>query len=311
MGALVLLGAWAAAAACASAGAATRVDVARTPAGLPPAASVEAPVAVVLARGVFGAGGGSLVVGAGAERMAGARVDVGADAGAASIAVSSPRDEAPALFPDLPLLRVDAADAGAGGSVAGATSEGAHEDAAHEDAAGGGVTVTIAMPYDAAFLDAWGVRDVGVLGVYEREDGGVTWRYVASQVDAARGVVTAEVRAPGTWVVAPPWLLKAWQPFSLVGDAPARGSRNVIVIPGWNASPWDGCQLALMQALSSRYDRVSALAYPSALDIGASGRWLRDAVLRESAGATVDIVGFSEGGLWRGRRSSRGRGTMM
>jgi hypothetical protein len=211
---------------------------------------------------ILGDAGGTLVVGAG-------RVQVAPGGRSAAITVSAPRDNAPPLFPDLPLLTLDAPPA---------------------------TEVTISIPYSDAFLSAHAILDESALGIYERREDGL-WSHIASHVDTERREVTADVTAPGTWAVAPSWLLKAWQPPALVGDQPVAGARNVIVLHGWNASPWDACQLELMQALASHYDHVAAFAYPSALDIAESARDLATTVRQFDPGAAFDIVGFSEGGL--------------
>jgi hypothetical protein len=259
-----MLTAWAVAAACASAGAA--VPASPIP-GPPPESAIE-PTALVSAT--FDAAGGTLVVGHGSERIPGARVDVAPEAGqAVTVRISSPFGDEPPLFPDLPLLALET-------SARAATA--------------------ITIPYTDAFLSEYGRQDEAALGFYERRSGGL-WQYIPSRLDAARNELTADVTSAGTWVVAPSWLLKAWQPPSLIGDPPATGARNVVVIHGWNASPWDACQLDLMQALASTYDHVSAFAYPSALDIAESAREFSAAVARLDSGASFDIVGFSEGGL--------------
>ncbi|MEX2246324.1 MAG: hypothetical protein WEC75_06525 [Dehalococcoidia bacterium] len=91
--------------------------------------------------------------------------------------------------------------------------------------------------------------------------------------------------------------LPGWQDRALLGRPFAPGERNVLVLHGWNGSPWDGCMLRLAEALAARYDNVLAYAYPSALDIESNATWLRDAIAERYPGVTFDVVAFSEGGL--------------
>lgn len=245
------------------------VDAAPATVAAAPASAIEAPAAETLALATFGVAGGSLTVGDAGERIAGARVVVPAGGGPVTLAISSPREEAPPLFSDLPIMRVESA---------------------------AGTRLTITLPYTDQFLAEYGARDESVLSLYRR-DGGELWAWTESRIDAEQNALTADVDGPGTWVVAPAWMLKAWQPRQIIGGELTRGARNVLVIHGWNASPWEACQLALMQSLSSRYDHVAAYAYPSALDINESARWLRDEIIRRYPGVIFDIAGFSEGGL--------------
>ena len=92
-------------------------------------------------------------------------------------------------------------------------------------------------------------------------------------------------------------MLTAWQSRTLIGDAFTAGARNVLLVHGWNSSPWGGCELQLAAAMRGSYDHVLAYAYPSVLDIGDNASWLRSEIVRRYPGVTFDIVGFSEGGL--------------
>jgi hypothetical protein len=91
--------------------------------------------------------------------------------------------------------------------------------------------------------------------------------------------------------------MTSWQARMLLGAPFVAGERNVILLHGWNSSPWDGCQLQLAAAMSAHYDNVLTYAYPSALDIAGNARWLRDELRRVHPGTTFDMIGFSEGGL--------------
>ena len=259
---LVVLLAWPFAASSGSGG----VAAARAPAVVPVAD------AAILASGVIGPDGGRIVVPSSARAIPGAEAHLAAESGRPSLmlAISAPAAERPPLFPRLPVMRVAA-------SVPLESP------------------VEITFPYDAAFLDEFGVGDESVLGLYQRGDDGL-WASVHARVDTAGRVLRARVEAPGTWVIAPGWLLKPWQRHGLVGQLGAAG-KTALVIHGWNASPWDACQLALMAGLSRAYGRVVAYAYPSALDINESARWLRDEITANYPDATFNVIGFSEGGL--------------
>ena len=134
------------------------------------------------------------------------------------------------------------------------------------------------------------------LGLYTQDADGL-WGALVSFPDPANNVVEAEVDRLTSWVVAPGWMLTAWQRRALMGDAFVPGARNVLLVHGWSSSPWDGCELQLAAAMHGAYDHVSVYAYPSALDIGENARWLRDALSARSPGTAFDVIGFSEGGL--------------
>jgi hypothetical protein len=250
-----------------------RADAARITAGDPALAPIEPLPAHAASSAISAAGGGAVEVVEATSPVVGARIDLapGALSADADVALDVADDGALSMFPDLTLVR--------GSSAAVLT-----------------VPVRVRIPYGAALLAHWNVTDERQLGLYARDADGL-WRALVASVDPAHNVVEAEVDQLTTWVVAPGWMLTAWQGRALLGNAFAAGKRNVVLIGGWNSSPWDGCELQLAAAMRGSYDNVIAYAYPSALDIGANGVWLRDAMTARYPGVTFDAIGFSEGGL--------------
>ncbi len=153
---------------------------------------------------------------------------------------------------------------------------------------------TVRVPYSERFLETWQIADESALALYELDADGL-WSRIPASIDVDANVAVARVRRLTTWAAGPAGLLTAWQSRLLVGAGFSEHGRNALVIHGWNGSPWDACQLGLMEAMASSYDHVIAYAYPSALDIEDNARWLRDA-LAETDGP-FDMIAFSEGGL--------------
>ena len=180
------------------------------------------------------------------------------------------RGEAPGLYPELMVVR------------------------AEPPLAGDGASYLLTLPYAETLVERWDV-DARDLGVFRME--GETWRWSPAIVDAGARTATVEVRGGTAWAVGPSWMMKPWQERRIVGADPLAGGRNALVLHGWNGEPWDSCMLQLMQGIAPRYDDVAAAAYPSALDIAANGAWLRDEIETRYAGAPLDIIAFSEGGL--------------
>ncbi len=238
----------------------------------PPLAPVDGTGAAASTEIRAGAGGTVEVVDAGSA-LAGARIDLppGALSTDATIALGRGDVAALRILPDLTIVR--------------ATASAALIRPAR-----------VRIPYTAGFLARWNVTDERQLVLYALDDDGL-WGALVASVDAASKVLEAEVDRLASWVVAPGWMLTAWQRRALIGDEFAPGERNVLLVHGWNSSPWNGCQLALAAAMRGVYDHVLAYAYPSALDIGENAAWLRAEIAGRYPGVTFDIVGFSEGGL--------------
>ncbi len=266
-----------------------RASAARSAAGDPPASLVEAASS---APAISAAAGGSVSVTDAGSPLAGARIDLppGALSSDAPVTLDAGGDGALAMFPDLTIVR--------------ATS-----------AATLAKPARVRIPYSAAFLAHWNVTDESQLGLYTQDADGL-WGALVSSPDPTNNVVEAEVDTLTSWVVAPGWMLTAWQRRALMGDSFVPGARNVLLVHGWSSSPWDGCELQLAAAMRGVYDHVAVYAYPSALDIGENARWLRDAISARRPGASFDVIGFSEGGLigraaiepgdWNGGRTIAG-----
>jgi hypothetical protein len=108
----------------------------------------------------------------------------------------------------------------------------------------------------------------------EQDEDGL-WRWIPATFDDERHAVTASVDRLGAWAVVPGGLLAPWQQRRLIGAPFEPGRRNALIIHGWNARR--GTRVCWPRAQSAaRCERVLAYAYPSALDIAASGAWLRD-----------------------------------
>ncbi len=253
-----------------------RVSAARSAPGDPPRAELdvaEPATAHAASTSISARLGGTIEVTHLASPLAGARIDlppraVSADA---TVAIDVSDDGAFPMFPDLTVVRATA--------TAPLLKP-----------------VGIRIPYSQAFLAHWNVTDELQLVLYTRDDDGL-WGALAASVDPAHNVMEANVDRLTSWVVAPGWMLTAWQRRALVGDVFTAGKRNVLLVHGWNSSPWDGCELQLAAGLRGAYDNVVAYAYPSALDIGENAVWLRDAISARYPGVMFDVVGFSEGGL--------------
>ncbi|MBI5288825.1 MAG: hypothetical protein HY873_07620 [Chloroflexi bacterium] len=200
-----------------------------------------------------------------------ARVRLELAAGSVSAAVMLTTEEAPALYPQLLVVRAD--------PVLPLTSR-----------------ATLTLPYGDELVRAWGIDDETQLGVFQR-DGDGTWWWTPALVDAATNTVVMQVDALGAWTVGPSWMMKPWQQRSILGAAFGRGERNALIIHGWNSEPWDGCQLSLAAGIAPYYDNVAAVAYPSAFDIAENGVWLRGEIERQWPDTPFDIIAFSEGGL--------------
>jgi hypothetical protein len=241
--------------------------------GEPPRASIEAAAAPGASAVIRAAAGGVVEVAAAESPLAGARVDLppGALSADATVTIDAGDGSALGMFPDLTIVR-----AGAWATL---------DKPAH-----------VRIPYSAALLAHWNITDQRQLVLYAL-DGDRLWGALVASIDPSHNVLEADVDRLTSWVVAPGWMLTAWQRRALVGDPFAPGARNVLLVHGWNSSPWDGCELELAAAMSGSYDHVLAYAYPSALDIGANADWLRKEIAARYPGVTFDIVGFSEGGL--------------
>lgn len=249
-----------------------RASAARSVAADPPLAPVEPAAAHAASLSINAATGGTVAVTDIASTIAGASVDLSPGALSADANVTlDAADTAFPMFPDLTIVR----------AASSATLTG---------------PARVRIPYSDALLSRWNISDERQLVLYARDGDGL-WGAVVSSPDPARNVLEASVDRLTSWVVAPGWMLTAWQRRALVGDAFAPGARNVLLVHGWNSSPWDGCELQLAAAMRGTYDRVLAYAYPSALDIGENAAWLRDAIAARYPGTAFDIIGFSEGGL--------------
>ena len=253
-----------------------RVSAARSVPGDPPRAPqdvVEAASAHVGFASISASLGGAVEVADAESSLAGARIDLppGALRADATVAIDAGDDGTFPMFPDLTIVRATAA-------------------------APLLKPVHIRIPYSEALLAHWNVTDERQLVLYTRDDDGL-WGALTASVDPAHNVIEANVDRLTSWVVAPGWMLTAWQRRALIGGTLTPGKRNVLLVHGWNSSPWDGCELRLAAGLRETYDNVAAYAYPSALDIGENAVWLRDAIRTRYPNVAFDIVGFSEGGL--------------
>lgn len=236
--------------------------------------------AIVAAPGGTGATAGRAAV---AEITAAASTDPTASTSAAihlpphalrkdtPITIAPPDTPELAMFPDLPVLRVTPPQRLDGVAL-------------------------IRIPYTDEFLHRYNVVSPRALVLYELIDDGL-WAIVPSSLLPDEHMVVASVDRLTTWAVAPAGLLSAWQEHDIIGQTLAPDARNVLVLHGWNSSPWDGCTYELIGALSSDYDRVAAYVYPSVLDIASNARWLREFIQQRYPGVTFDVVAFSEGGL--------------
>ncbi len=250
-----------------------RVPAARAAPGGPPLSAAE-PAGDAAASGAVRADtGGTIEVTDARSPLASARIDLppGALSADALVALDAGSGGALAMFQDLTIVR--------------ATPSATLAKPAR-----------VRIPYSQAFIARWNIGDERQLVLYTLDDDGL-WGAVIASVDPARNAVEANVDRLTSWVVAPGWMLTAWQRRALVGDAFEPGKRNVLLLHGWNSSPWDGCELQLAAAMRGSYDHVLAYAYPSALGITSSAAWLRDELAARYAGAAFDVVGFSEGGL--------------
>ena len=250
-----------------------RAAAARSVAADPPLAPVEPAVVHAASLAVRAVVGGTITVTDPASPIAGASIDLppGALSADATVTLDAADEAAFPMFPDLTIVRAAAA--------APLAKSG-----------------RVRIPYSEALLSHWNITDERQLVLYTLGDDGL-WGALVSSPDLAHNVLEANVDRLTSWVVAPGWMLTAWQRRALVGDAFVPGARNVLLVHGWNSSPWDGCELQLAAAMRGTYDRVLAYAYPSALDIGENAVWLRDAIAARYSGVTFDIIGFSEGGL--------------
>ena len=251
-------------------------EAARSAPGDPPRAPLEVaqPAPAHAASATITASlGGTIAVTDNTSPIAGASIDLpaGAVSTDATIAIDAGDDGAFPMFPDLIIVR--------------ATTTAPLVKPAR-----------IRIPYSEALLTHWNVTDERQLVLYTRDDDGL-WGALTASVDPAHNVIEVNVDRLTSWVVAPGWMLTAWQRRALIGDAFAPAKRNVLLVHGWNSSPWDGCELQLAAALRQVYDNVAAYSYPSALDIGENAVWLRDAIAARYPGVAFDIVSFSEGGL--------------
>jgi hypothetical protein len=154
----------------------------------------------------------------------------------------------------------------------------------------------IRVPYTDALLGTWDVGNEQELMLYGLDAEGL-WAWIPATVLPDENTVIADVSRLTAWAVMPGGLMTAWQQRQWIGAPFEPGKRNLLILHGWNASPWDGCMLALAAAVTPLYDNVAAYAYPSALDIAANARALRDFIAAMPEGATFDVIGFSEGGL--------------
>ncbi len=240
----------------------------------PPLAPVEPAVVHAASLTIAAPAGGTIAVTDPANPIAGAGIDLppGALSADATITLDAAADVvAFPMFPDLTIVR------------AAATAPLAKH-------------ARVRIPYSEALLLHWNITDERQLVLYALDDDGL-WGALLSSPDLAHHALEANIDRLTSWVVAPGWMLTAWQRRALVGDAFTPDTRNVLLVHGWNASPWDRCELQLAAAMRGTYDRVLAYAYPSALDIGDNAAWLRDAIAERDPGAAFDIIGFSEGGL--------------
>jgi hypothetical protein len=250
-----------------------RASAARPVPGGPPLSAVEPADDTAASRAIRADLGGAVEVTDASSPLAGARIDLppGALSADATVAIDAGGDGALAMFADLTIVR--------------ATSSAALLK-----------PTRMRIPYSEALLARWNITDERELGLYALDGDGL-WGAVIASVDPSGNAVEANIDRLASWVVAPGWMLTAWQRRALVGDAFEPGKRNVLLVHGWNSSPWDGCELRLAAAMRGAYDHVLAYAYPSALDIASNAAWLRDEVRARYAGVTFDVVGFSEGGL--------------
>jgi hypothetical protein len=152
------------------------------------------------------------------------------------------------------------------------------------------------LPYSDDLVADWNIQDEHTLGVFT-DDGTGTWSWSPANVDANTNTVYVGVESGEAWAAGPPWMMRAWQRRVIMGEDFVAGERNVLVIHGWNSDPWEGCMLDLMAGIAPLYDNVAAMAYPSALDIAANGNWLREQIEQRWPDTSIDIIGFSEGGL--------------
>jgi hypothetical protein len=250
-----------------------RAVAARSAPGDPPLAAVEPAGSGAASTTIAAASGGSVAVTDASNALAGARIDLppGALSGDAAVTLEAGGDGMLAMFPGLTIVR--------GASTAALTKP-----------------ARVRIPYSAAFLAQWNITDKSELVLYTQDADGL-WGALVATPDPAGGALDAQVDRLTSWVVAPGWMLTSWQRRAIFGDTFEAGQRNVLLIHGWNSSPWDGCQLQLSAALHATYDHVAAYSYPSALDIGENAAWLRDAIAARYPGVTFDVVGVSEGGL--------------
>ena len=239
----------------------------RSPAAACLSAAVLAMAALASSWGDAAAAGTVTVRGGGAAE--GASIEIAEDALAAIGPVTLDTPAELPIFPDVTVVR-----AAPSAELAG--------------------DATVRIPYSERFLRTWAVADESALALYELDADGL-WSRIPASIDAEADVAVARVRRLTTWAVGPAGLLTAWQSRLLVGAGFGEGERNAFVVHGWNGSPWDACQLGLMEAMASSYDHVAAYAYPSALDIRENARWLREALA--GTDGSFDIVAFSEGGL--------------
>lgn len=154
---------------------------------------------------------------------------------------------------------------------------------------------TLTLPYNDDLVRHWQIADETQLGVFERNAEG-TWHWSPALVNPATNTVVLQVEALATWTVGPSWMMTPWQDRSILGAKFVAGERNALVLHGWNGEPWGACQLELMAGISTTYDNVAAVAYPSAMSIVDNANWLRSEIEQWSTGP-FDIVAFSEGGL--------------
>ena len=250
-----------------------RASAARSVVTAPPLAPIELATAHAASLTISAATGGTIAVADTASPIAGASIDLppGALSADATVTLDAATETALPMFPDLTIVR-----AASSATLAR--------------------PARVRIPYSDALLSRWNITDERQLVLYALDDDGL-WGALVSSPDPAHNVLEANADHLTSWVVAPGWMLTAWQRRALVGDAFAPGARNVLLIHGWNSSPWDGCELQLAAAMRGAYDNVAAYAYPSALDIGENAVWLRDAIAARYPGTTFDIIGFSEGGL--------------
>jgi hypothetical protein len=215
------------------------------------------------------AAAGAIGVAGASGDLARARLEL--EAGAARGPVTLTAEEAPGLYPQLLVVRADPIGPLRAGAV-------------------------LTLPYADALVRAWAITDESRLGVFQRNEDG-TWWWAPALVDPATNTLALRVSSLGAWTVGPSWMMKPWQKRSVAGAEFEPGMRNALVIHGWNSEPWDACQLELVAGIAPYYDRVAALAYPSALDIAENGNWLRAEIERRWRDVPFDIISFSEGGL--------------